>query len=177
MTKRILFFAIILLTTFGCDEINQLTQFEMEFNESITIDSTTVINQAFDISTSEISSNAASLFETNNTSIAQIEQIVLTSLDLTLSIPDDGDFSFLKTIEIYISADSLDELKLAWKYDIPSDVADYIELDTAGEDFKEYLIQDEFSLRLNTITDETITTDHQIDIHTIFFVDGNILGE
>lgn len=177
MNKRIFLFAFILLFAFGCDEIDKLTQFEMEYTESVTIESMIGINLPFNFFTPAISSNSESVFEINDTRKDQIEQIILTSLDLTLSIPDDGDFNFLRAIEIYISAEGLDELKIAWKENIPSDVADYIELDTAGEDLKEYIIKDEFSLRVNTITDEILTSDHQIDIHSIFFVDAEVLGQ
>ena len=177
MNKRIFLFAIIFLSTFGCARIDKLTQFEMEYTESVTIESMIGINLPFNLFTPAISTNSESVFEINDTRKDRIEQIILTSLDLTLSIPDDGDFSFLKAIEIYISADGLDELKIAWKEDIPSTVADYIELDTADEDLQEYIVKDEFSLRVNTITDKLISSNHQIDIHSIFFVDAEVLGQ
>jgi len=30
---------------------------------------------------------------------------------------------------------------------------------------------------VNTVTDEIITSDHQIDIHAVFFVDAEVLGQ
>jgi len=50
-------------------------------------------------------------------------------------------------------------------------------LETTGTDLKEYIKADEFKLRVNTITDEVIATDHQIDINSVFFVDVKILGQ
>ena len=36
--------------------------------------------------------------------------------------------------------------------------------------------KDDFKLRLKTVTDKAITNDHELDIHSEFFVDAEILG-
>ena len=77
---------------------------------------------------------------------------------------------------MYISADGLDEVKIAGKVNVPADVA-VLDLDITGVDLKEYIKADKFSLRLNTVTDELLTSDHHIDIHSEFFVDAKILGQ
>ena len=177
MKKHLTLFVFVLLLSFSCSTIDKFTQFEMAYTESVIIESMIGINLPFNLFTPAISSNSESVFEVNDTRKDRIEEVILTSLDLTLSVPENGDFSFLKSIEIYISAADLDELKIAWKDDIPADTGNTIELDTAGEDFKEYIIEDEFTLRVNTVTDEIITSDHQIDIHAVFFVDAEVLGQ
>ena len=86
-----------------------------------------------------------------------------------------GDFDFLNEIHIYIQAEGLSELKIASKTDIPADV-DNIDLDVNSNDLKEYIKKDNYSLRLNTVTDEAMSQDHQIDVNSTFFVDAKILG-
>jgi hypothetical protein len=96
-------------------------------------------------------------------------------LDLTITSPSNADFSFLKSINVYISAEGLNEVKIAWKENVPSDVT-LLSLDVTGVDLKEYIKADKFSLRLNTETDELLASDHHIDVHSAFFVDAKILG-
>jgi hypothetical protein len=161
----------------GCKIIDELTQFEMEYNESIVIPSSTGINIPLDVFTPDIESNAESTFAVNNTNKDLIEEIILTQLDLTLTSPSNGDFSFLNSIEIYISAEGLEDVKIAWKYDIASDVGNYIDLETTNQDIKEFIKKEEFVLKTTTVTDELLSSDHQINIHSIFYVDAKILGQ
>jgi hypothetical protein len=175
--KLFLLLAIGSLSLSGCKEIDKLTQFNMDYNETVVILSSTGINLPFNLFTPDVESNSESTFSVNDTRKDLVEEIRLTKLDLTLTSPSNGDFSFLKSIEIFISADGLSEVKIAWKENIPSDVDNYIELETSDTDLKEYIKKDKFKLRLNTVTDELITSDQHIDIHSVFFVDAKILGQ
>jgi hypothetical protein len=56
--------------------------------------------------------NSESKFEINKTSIDRIESIEVSALKLTVKSPAGEDFSFLKSIEIYIDGDKLSEKKL-----------------------------------------------------------------
>lgn len=175
MKKQILVLGII-LSIFGCKRIDKLTQFDMEFNETVVIPSSTGINLPFNILTPDVETNSESTFEVNDTRKDLIEEIILTSLDLTITSPSNADFSFLKSINVYISAEGLNEVKIAWKDNIPSDVK-ALNLDVTGVDLKEYIKADKFSLRLNTETDELLASDHHIDVHSVFFVDAKIFGQ
>ncbi len=167
---------VLLFLVFACNEIDELTHFNIEYNESVTIKSSTVIDLPFNIFTPEISSNSESTFENNNTHKDLIEYIELTSMVLEITSPDNGHFNFLNAIDIYISADNEPEVKIAWKENIPSDSSKRITLETSDEDLKKYLKKDYFKLRLETVTDEVITKDHQINVQSNFFVDAKILG-
>ncbi len=98
-------------------------------------------------------------------------------MDMTIQSPSNGKFGFLKSVEIYISAQGLPEEKIAWKNNIPSDIGNYLELETSGADLKEYIKKDKYTLRLSTVTDEILTSDHQINVHSIFTVDAKVLGQ
>jgi len=65
---------------------------------------------------------------------------------------------------------------VAWLDEIPADPGATLELETSNTDLKEYIKKDSFSLRAATVTDELITSDHHVDIHSVFFVDAKILG-
>ena len=169
--------ALTLIVLSGCKEIDKLTQFEMEFTESVVIESTSAINLPFNIIQPDIETNASSTFQSNNTRKELIEEIRLTQLDLTLTSPDNGNFDFLKTIKIFLNASGLDEIEIASYENVPEGSGQYIELSVSGADLKEYIKKEEFTLRLNTVTDETITADHYIDVHSVFFVDAEVLGQ
>jgi hypothetical protein len=177
MSKWLPLFSILLIFSTACKKVDKLTQFHIEYNESVTIPSSMGIDLPFDVFTPDVQTNSESTFEVNDTRKDLIEEILLTQLDLSLSSPSSSDFSFLKSIEIYISASGLSEIKIAWKEDIPNNVGKYIELETSTKDLKDYIKKDEFKLRLNTITDELLASDHEIDIHTDFYVDAKILGQ
>ncbi len=175
MRKQILVLSII-LSLFGCKKVDKFTQFKMEFDATEVIPSATGISLPLNILTPDIQTNSVSTFEINNTRKDLIEEITLTTLSLSVTSPSNADFSFLQSINVYISADGLDEVKIAGKVNVPADVA-VLDLDITGVDLKEYIKSDKFSLRLNTVTDELLTSDHHIDIHSEFFVDAKILGQ
>ena len=176
MKKYIFILLAMAATMAGCDKLDSLTKFDMDYETSITIPATVGINTPFDIPTPAITTNADAEFSVNDTRKDLIEEIVLKSLTLTVDVPADGDFSFLSSIEIYIKADGLDEQKIAWKDNIPNDIGDVLELETSGIDLKEYIKKESFELKATTVTDELITQDHEIGIQSVFAVDAKILG-
>jgi hypothetical protein len=177
MRNRILVFSCIILTIIGCKEIDKLTQFDMEFNETVVVPSSTGINLPFNILTPDVETNSESTFAVNDTRKDLVEEIKLTTLNLTLTSPSNADFSFLESISVFILAEGLSEAKIAWKDNIPDGIGTVLNLEITDADLKEYIKKDKFSLRLNTVTDEFLTSDHQIDVHSVFFVNAKILGQ
>lgn len=161
---------------FGCKKFDKLTQFYVTFDETAVVPATAGVNFPFNILTPDVETNSESTFEVNDTRKDLIEEIILTTLDLTISSPSDADFSFLEFLSVYIKADGLDEVKIAWKETIPQ-TTKVLKLDLTGADLKEYIKSDKFTLRLNTKTDETINSDHHIKIHSAFYVDAKVLGQ
>ncbi len=168
--------SIIILVSNSCNKIDQFTQFNMDFNNEIIIPSSTGINLPINLSTPEMETNSESTFEINDTRKDLIEEIRLTSLTLYLSSPNNADFSFLESISVYMIAQDLPEVEIAWEDNVPENAGNQISLNVSSEDFKEYIKKAEFSLRVNTITDELMTSDHQIEISSSYFIDAKILG-
>lgn len=166
--------AFLLLIT-SCDKLDELTKFEIEYDTEVTIPSSTGVNLPFDILTPDTETNSESEFESNDTRKELIEEIKLTQLQLVINAPTNADFSFLESIEVYISADGLDEIKIASKTDVPETVS-VLDLDIEDVDLQEYIKKDSYNLRLNTVTDEAMSTDHTIGVNSTFFVDAKIFG-
>lgn len=172
-----LWFALAAVAVLGfssCD-FDELTQFDMEFNSSITVPASSGINLPFDLFTPEITTNSESTFGSNNTSADLIESIKLKAMNLDITAPGDRDFDFLNSIKIYIDADGLSEILIASLTDIPADV-DNIDLEINDNDLKDYLTQEKFKLRVETVTDEFLSNDVNIDVKSTYRVDASILG-
>lgn len=166
----------VILVLGSCDKVDELTKFDLEYNSKVTIPSSTGINLPFDMFTPEMETNSESEFEVNDTRKDLIEEIKLTELILTITSPADADFSFLESLTVYISADGLEELKIASEEAVDPNAGNTLDVDVLDVDLKEYIKKDKFNLRLKTVTDEVISQDHQIDVNSVFFVDAKILG-
>ncbi|MBT8236177.1 MAG: hypothetical protein KJO04_08290 [Bacteroidia bacterium] len=166
----------LLICLSGCNALDELTKFDMDYNTEVVIESSFGVNLPFNVFTPEIESNSESEFAINDTRKDLIEEIQLKELSLRITAPQEEDFSFLESVEIFITAEGLEEVLIASMTDVPQDIGDLLELDTSNADIQEYIKKDRFQLRLNTVTDEAIAVDHYIDVNAIFFVDAKILG-
>ena len=160
----------------GCSQIDKLTQFSLDYDETFVIPSVIGLNLPFNILTPSIKTNSTEIFEINDTRKNLVEEIQLEKLILNIIDPSDADFSFLESIEIYISAEGLEEVLVAWRYDIEDSVGSSLVLETSGDDLAPYIILDEFSLKFTTVIDKLILSDHTIEVQSSFFVDAKILG-
>ena len=176
MRNTFLIICCVALAMAGCKEVDKFTQFNMEYDETFVIPSSTGVNLPVDIFTPDIETNSESTFAVNDTRKDLVEEIKLTSLNLSIASPADADFSFLKSISIFISAEGLEETRIAWKENISDNIGSTLNLDVTNDDLKAYIKKDNFTLRLNTVTDELISSDHEIDMHSVFFVDAEIMG-
>lgn len=173
--KKYFSILIITLLVFSCDKIDELTKFNMDYNMQVTIPATTGINLPFDILTPDTETNSESTFESNDTRKDLVEEIKLAKLQLQINSPSDADFSFLESIEVFISAEGLSEVEIASKTDVPENIS-ILDLEVVDTDLKDFIKKDSYSLRLNTVTDEAMSTDHTIDVKSTFFVDAKIFG-
>ncbi len=160
----------------GCKQIDKLTQFNIDYVETITLPSTIGINLPFNLKTPSIKTNSEEIFEVNDTRKNLIEELKLTRLTMTITDPAEADFSFLKSIKIYIGAENLDEVLVAWNDEVDDSAGGSIDLETSNVDLTDYIIAEDFYLQVTTVTDELILTSHDIEVQAEFFVDAKILG-
>lgn len=173
--RHIILILTILFTISSCDKVDDLTKFEIEYKSKVVIPASTGIDLPFNVFTPDMETNSESKFEVNDTRKDLIEEIKLTKLQLVIISPTDADFGFLNSVEVYISAEGLDEIKIAEK-DVDENIGNTLDVNVFDIDLKEYIKKDAFNLRLNTVTDEAIGSDHEIDVNSTFFVDAKILG-
>lgn len=175
MIKNRILPLLFLVVITACDSLDELTMFSLDYTTQYTIESSTGLSLPFSVFTPEVTTNAESQFENNDTRRDLIESIILTDLTLTITTPEEGNFNFLNQIEIFIQTEDLPELLIASKTDIPENGSTQLMLDATGDELKEYIKKDSYTLKVTSVTDGTINSDHIIDINTVFAVDAKIL--
>jgi len=174
--KRYLLILTVAIAVFSCEKLSELTRFDLSYNTAITLPATFGINIPFTVYTPKITTNTESVLAVNDTRKDLIEEVTLKSVILTITDPEGEDFSFLKSIEVYISGDSLSEMLVASRSDITNEIGDTLHLETVSSDLKDYIKASSFSLSVKTVTDELLSHDYTIDIDAVFGVDARILG-
>lgn len=157
----------------SCQDLNKLLQFDMPFEEQVTIPAFTLINQPFDLTTPQIPTNYKNSFDEKGTSKELIESILLKKLTLSLLSPQSGDLDFLKNLEIFILAANLPESKVAWKDVGTMAGVKLLQLELGDSNLKNYITSDWFSLRLHSLNDQDVTVDQVIKVASIFRIQGN----
>ena len=173
--KKYLFLLLIIIPFLsGCEKINELTKIDFPFSQSLTIPANPIVGIPITISTPGIEFDVDSLLKTYNFETKNIDKIILKNLKLTLSVPSDGDLSFIDDIEVYISASGLDKVKIASAENV-GDVST-LDLKVVNANLKEYLLKDKFSLQFKAAADEPTVVEYKIKIDMTVTFDLKILG-
>ncbi|SDM00806.1 hypothetical protein SAMN05421823_109261 [Catalinimonas alkaloidigena] len=177
MRKQIQWLGILSIFLMGaCQSVDRLTQFNMDYESSVTVSSGMSINLPFDMMTPDVTTNSESEFKVNNTRKDLIEEIRLTSMKMQITSPSSADFSFMKSIHIYLDAEDLGETEIAYLDDIPASPGRQLTLETTSADVQEYIKRDSFTLRVEAVTRKIPAQDVDIDIDSRFWVNARILG-
>lgn len=173
MKTKIIIIALISLAS--CKTLDKLTMFDLKYDASFTIPKNAIVDMPIDLNSPEVATNTEEEFAIHNTRKDLIESIKLKSLMLEIETPR-YNFSFLKSVELFLKADGLPEIKIAERMLIPDDVGNQLQLDVTDAELSEYLKKDKISMRVKTVTDEQLTEDLRVRIYSVFRVDAKILG-
>jgi len=178
MKNTILLSTIILIISFtSCNAIDKLTQFEVDYSTKFTIPSTIGINLPFNIPTPDITTNISEKLDNEQTNKELIEQLYLKELILNVTNPSNKTFSFLKNVDLYLRTDKLPKIKVAYKYNIPSDIGGELKMDLVKDlDLQEYVKEDNFIVETEVTIDEITLEAIDIKADLKFWVDAKILG-
>lgn len=173
--KKIAFLLLLLsgFLTVGCKK--KLTQFYIEYTSQATVPATASTFLPFSINTPALETNSTYEFESNDTRKDRIRSIYLKDLQLDIVSPNGETFSFVNTIELFISSPGLSEKRIAYLDSIPANVGNSMALLIDNTDLQEYIKAETYQLRLKVISDETVPQDVLIDIYTNFLVDAQLI--
>ena len=171
--KQLLYIFVAVLTL-GLGGCKKLVQFKMEYNDTVTIPANTLINLPIELATPQNTTNSEEQFSGNGTASNLISKVALTNLDLSIVNPASETFDFLKSVEIYLSAPDLAEIRVAYINEVPATGLQQLPLTCEDVDLKEYLKKSTYSIRVKAVTDEALANDTQVNIHSRFAVDAGI---
>src|SRR5688500_1098736 len=165
MKKTSLYFLLAVITIAGCSKIAELITFKINTQANITVNSSSLLNTPFEISTPGITTHSSETFENNRTAPDLIKKVAFEEIKLTITSPENKTFSFLKNVHIYISTDDYDEVELAYLDNIPADAKSII-LNTTSENLEKFIKSSSYRLRTRMETRETLSqaTDIQVDM-------------
>ncbi len=155
MKTKNFFLAFFLLAIFsGCNKagVNFLISNQADFR----VESSSPLNLPFEMGTPDVTTNSSQEFQNNNTASNLIKEVKLEELKLTITSPSGKTFSFLKSVQIFISTNSSDEIELA-SLDNIATTATSISLTTSTQNLDKYVKASSYKLRTRVVTKETLT--------------------
>jgi hypothetical protein len=168
---------VLIILFCGCKIIDELTHFDIDYNYTFILPAFGGINlDDLNIESNNLENETESTFEINDTRKDLVERATLKKFNVTILEPTDANFTFLNKIEIFVKTETLEEKLIAWKDNIPSDVGNYLKLETTNSDLKKYLISDAIRVRLKTTSSKPLTEDLLLDLKSTVEVDAKILG-
>jgi hypothetical protein len=172
--KRFLTMLFSLAFLVSCQDVDDLLTFTISHEASITLENSSPLNLPFEIATPDITTNSNQEFDNHNTRADLVKDVKLEQVKLTITDPASKTFSFLKSIHIYISTNSNDEIELAYLDNISS-TSNSLDLNTTDEKLDTYIKASSYNLRTSIITKETLTQDVQVKMNLKFKVTADPL--
>jgi hypothetical protein len=164
---------LVLAVSFSCKKIEDLFTFTISNESSTTIPSSSPVNLPFNVSSPSVTTNSSQQFKNNNTDVKYVRNIILKNLQLTITSPSAQNFDFLKSIHIYISTGSSDEIELASLDQVPTGVNAITLIPTTAA-LDTYVKAPSYNLRTQVVTSQILTQDVTIDILSQFKVTANL---
>lgn len=148
MTKKsflvaVLFFALVAV---ACEKVDDLLTFYIEEEETITVESHFPIGALVPLTPVTVTTNSEETFKNNKTRAELVKDVTLNRLTLSITEPATENFDFLKKIEIYISSEGKDEVKIAYLDQVPAN-ATTLNLKSTNTKLDEFIKGETYSIR------------------------------
>ncbi|MGM0579844.1 MAG: hypothetical protein ACQETL_04140 [Bacteroidota bacterium] len=157
------------------EKIDEMTTFDINNSAEFTVPSSSGVNLPLDFATPDVNSSSQQSFENNNTRADLVENVNLKELTLTITNPNDRTFSFIKSLEIYISNDTEGSTLIAEVQEVPETIGSELEMETTGANLDEYIKEDTYDLEYKVVTRESVNSDTDIRSEMVFEVKAKTL--
>ena len=165
----------LLVAAVGCSKIAELLTFSLNYTTKISVPPSSSLNLPFDLFTTDITTNSETEFSTRGTNKDHIDEVKLKTMRLAITSPSDQRFDFLSSVEVYMKADGLGELKIAESQAIPDNVGATLDLTVAANDLAPYVKKDKFTLRAKVVSKKATSRQINIDVTSSFDVKAKLL--
>ena len=167
-------FLIALIFMFACKGVDDLLTFTISHETNFTIANSAPLNLPVELQTPDVTTNSSQEFGNHDTKAELVKDVKLEQVKLTITDPTGKTFSFLKSIHVYISTNSSNEIELAYLDDIAS-TASTLDLTTTDKKLDEYVKASSYKIRTKIVTKETLTQDVDIKMNLKFKVTADPL--
>ena len=158
-----------ILFLLSCNEVDKLLTFEVTNRSSFTVTSGIPLNSPIDIPTPDVTTNSTTQFNNNGTRADLVKDVKLKELKLTVTNPSGKTFSFLKSVQLYISTNANDEILLA-SGDNVNTTSNTINLTCTTQKLDNYIRASSYKLRTKITTKETLSQNVEVQIDARFSV-------
>ncbi len=170
MKKSLLLIPLALLLIFtGCKTIQQLLTFYIDDSQTVHIPASPTAITMISLPPVSVSTQSDAKFKNNNTSANLVKDITLNKLTLTITDPTAQNFNFLQKIEIDISTNANDQIRLAYLDVIPQNVSS-IDLNLTDAKLDSYVKASSYTLTTKVQTNQPLAKDVTMRVDTRFKV-------
>lgn len=174
MIYRITLFSALILCIVSCAKLDEILTFRITNRSAFTIPPQTGINLPLVFNTPDVRTSSEQAFRNNNTRADLVKDVILESLSLEIIRPQNQTFQVLREIEIFISADGLPTVLVAFNRNIPQDVGNTLSLETTGAKLDEYIKKDRYSIRTEVVTRQFFSQEVEINSTMVYRVTADV---
>ena len=170
MKKALLLVPLALLLVFtGCKKIQELLTFYIDNTENIRIPASPLLPSLVALTPLTVTTRSEDTFKNNNTRADLVKDVTLNKLNLTITDPSGQNFDFLQRIEIYISTNANDQIRLAYLDQVPRGVSS-IDLVSSNAKLDAYLKASSYTLTTKVQTNQALSREVTIRSNSQFKV-------
>ena len=174
--KKILIFSFLFMSLVACEKIDKTTQFSINTEATFEVPADMATQTPIELSAMPLVIDSK-IFEEYNTSIDLIDKATIKNIEFQIVNPQNADFNFITDIELYIEADNLPKIRMAWKNDMQNDQLQSFSPDYLQDNLSEYLKNDHLKMSLVLLTDEVLQQSVQFKVKTGFYIDAELIGK
>ena len=126
------------------------------------------------VPTPDITNTFDQAFEANSTRADKVRDIKLSKLKFTIVTPVEKDFSFMKDVELFLAAQGVETTLIAFKFDIPVEVGNVLELETTGENLDKFKNIGSYNFVVNVVTRAPVDEPIDVKADMIFKVTADV---
>lgn len=160
----------------ACKALDKWTHFTVKQSRTVIIPANVPTNTPYDVYTDFFPTNADKYFGDNNTASDLIESIKTESMVGNIPEGTPEDFSFIRSIKVFVVRKDWAQAQIGYKNNIPADVGKHLVFDIVDSELKNFVKEDSIAFHLQITTQRTNTVEVPINGDAIFMVDARILG-
>ena len=172
---------LFILSLASCDKINQDTQFSTDYIATFIIPADEPVQQPIDLDEVTIQIDNQ-IFENYHASKDLLEEASIKSINLQINPKlNDGldlkNLDFLTNASLYIQAEGLPKVRIAWVDNLIDSGTVSIDMDYLRDNLSEYFKKDQLQLSLTVYTNKILTQQVIVDINIELNLMAKVLGQ